>query len=203
MAENLITNAGLELADETARAVRVTTVGPTGLASDGGGVLAAGEAHVGEVGSPTAYLTSTPTLTVASGYTTNDYVGPSTTPASFANAARVSGGKLVIKSLTITDKTTTAAVALELWLFSATVTVPADSAAWSISDADNLLCVGVIPITADKWYASALNKVYSDDSLSKVVKCAATSLFYALVARGVPPAWADQDLALSIGVLQG
>lgn len=179
---------------------------PTVLASDHatiGVTPAAGNLHLGEVDNPTVYVTSTPTLTVGgASYVTGDYIGPSTTPASFANVARVAGGKVTIESLCIVDKTVTAAVALELWLFSATVAVPADSAAWTVSDTDALLCVGVIPIVTTKWYASGANKVYSDDAVAMVVPCAATSLFYAIVTRGTAPAWATGDVQLSLGVKQ-
>lgn len=143
---------------------------------------------------------SAPTLTVAGAYVTGDYIGPSTAPASFASAVRVAGARARVRSLTITDKTVTAAVALEVWLFSATLTVPADNAAWDITDANALLCQGVIPLSTAKWYATASNKVYSDDTLNLVVAPAATALFYALVARGSTPTWVSGDLQLSLGL---
>lgn len=153
----------------------------------------------------TARVTDTPVLSVGGAAADGDYVGPSTTPASFANAVRVSGGTGVIKSITITDKLTDAAVALELWLFSATFTAPTDNEAWAITDAEQLTCLGVIPIATDKWYANGNGKVYSDDTLALVIKPAATSLFYALVARGTTPAWASGaggSLQISLGILQ-
>ncbi len=145
-------------------------------------------------------LTSTPTLSVAGAYATGDYIGPSTAPSSFANVARDSNGRAKLRSLTIVDKTTAAAVALELWLFSATLTVPTDNAAWAISDADALLCQGVIEIPTTRWYASSNNKVFSRDDLNLVVQPAATTLYYALVSRGSTPTWASGDLQLSLGV---
>lgn len=147
------------------------------------------------------YLSTTPAMSVGSAYVTGDYIGTTTSPQSFTNVVRTSGGSAEIRSITISDKNTNAAVALELWLFSATFTAPTDSAAWSISDADALLCVGVIPITTDRWFASSLNKVYSDNNVGLVVSCAATSLFYALVARGTPTL-ANGDLTICLGVAQ-
>jgi hypothetical protein len=150
-----------------------------------------------------AYLTSTPTLSVAGSYATGDYIGPTTTPASFLTVPRTAAGTAIIQSITIIDKTVAAApVALELWLLSATFTAPTDNAAWTITDTEALTVVGVIPITTDRWFANTANRVYSDNNLGFVVTCAATTLFYALVARGTTPTWATGDLQLSLGVIQ-
>lgn len=179
-------------------------------------VLAAGSAIIGKVGidqttpgttdrvtvGAMVDLTVTPTLSVAGAYVTGDYIGQTTTPESFALAVRTTAGSGIVTSLTITDKVTTAAVALELWLFSATFTAPTDNAAWAITDAEALLCVGVIPITTDRWFANSNSKIYSDNNLGLVIKCAATSLFFALVARGTTPTWAAGDLQLTLGIVQ-
>lgn len=179
-------------------------------------VLAASSAIIGKVGvdqttpgttdrvtvGGTVLLTSTPTLSVAGAYATGDYIGPSTTPASFTNVSRTSGYANVIKSLAMIDKVVTAAVALELWLFSATFTAPTDNAAWTVSDADMDNFLGVIPIATTKWYAGTVNKGFSDDTLGLIVAPAVTTIFYALVARGSTPTWASGDLVLKLGVLQ-
>jgi hypothetical protein len=144
-----------------------------------------------------------PTLSVAGAYSTGDYIGQSVTPEAFPLAANKLGGEAIIKSLVISDKTTTAAVALELWLFSQTFVAPTDNAAWAVTDAEALTCVGVIPITTDRWFASSNNKIYSDDSFGLMVECAGTSLFYALVARGTTPSWTAGDLQISLGLLGG
>ena len=175
------------------------------MLSGGAGALmqiAAGEAVIGKTVGVSARPSSTPTLSVGGAAATGDYVGTSTTPQAFANAVRVSAGTGVVKSITITDKLATAAVDMELWLFSATFTAPTDNAAWAISDADQLNCVGVIELDSAKWYANSNGKVFTDHTLGLVIGCAATSLFYALVARGTTPAWATGDLQITIGILQ-
>lgn len=154
-----------------------------------------------QVGGATSLITVTPVLSVAGAYVTGDYIGTTTTPQSFAGVVRTTGGKAIIQSLTVIDKVTTAAVALELWLLSATFTAPTDNAAWAITDAEALTVQGVIPITTDKWYASSNNKVYTDSNIGLIVTCAATSLFMALVARGSTPTWASGDLQVTIGVI--
>lgn len=172
------------------------------LIVDSAAAQAAGENHLGAVGSPTAFVTSTITFSVGGAGATGDYMGTTTAPQSFAGVARVSGGKSVIKSICITDRLTTAAVALELWVFGATFTAPTDNAAWAITDAHRELCQGVIAIETGRWYADSNGKVYSDDRLGLVVAPTATALFYALVARGTTPAWATADVVLNLGVLQ-
>lgn len=156
----------------------------------------------GNVGGFTAYVSSTVTMSVAGAYATGDYMGTSTTPQSFSNAVRTSGGTGIIRSITISDKITTANVSMELWLFSATFTAPTDNAAWAISDAEALTVLHVIPISTSGWYASANNQVYCDNTLAIPIKPSATSLFYALVARGTTPAFASGDLTINLGILQ-
>lgn len=162
----------------------------------------AGENHIGSVGGNTAIVTSTVVMSAAGAYATGDYMGTTTTPQAFTSAVRVSGGTGIIKSVFISDKITTANVAMELWLFSATFGAPTDNAAWAISDAEALTVLGVIPIAVANWYASANNQVYSDNTLSIPIKPAATSLFYALVARGTTPAFTSSDLTIGLGILQ-
>lgn len=149
-----------------------------------------------------ALLTSTPTLSVAGAYATGDYIGPSTSPTSFSAAVIEAGAKARLVSLAIVDKATAAAVALELWLFSATFTAPNDNAAWAITDAHAAMCQGVIEIPTTRWYASSNNKVFSRDDLNLIVQPSGTALFYALVSRGSTPTWASGDLALTLGVEQ-
>lgn len=134
----------------------------------------------------TASIPVSVTLTVGATYATGDHVGTSGTPISFANAARVAGGSGKIVSLVISDPAASTAAALELWLFNATVTPPADSAAWTISDADSLKLVGVIPIPTTAQFASALNGNMSVNNINLQYTCAATTLFGCLVTRGAP-----------------
>ncbi len=167
----------------------------------------ASENHIGSVGGNTVVVTSTVVMSVAGAYATGDYMGTTTSPQSFSNAVRVSGGTGIIKSLFISDKITTANVNMELWLFSQTFVAPTDNAAWAISDAEALTVLGVIPIPTvaaaqTGWYASSNNQVYCDATISIPIKLSATSLFYALVARGTTPAFTSLDLTIGLGILQ-
>ena len=90
-------------------------------------------------------------------------------------------------------------VALELWLFSATVTPAAANAAHSISDAHAALCVGVI--SSGPYYASALNSVSVAKGVALPFKCAATTLFGILVTRGAPT-YTASGLTVSLQISQ-
>jgi hypothetical protein len=162
-------------------------------------VIQAGENHIGAVGGNTVSILVTPTLTTHASYIANDFVGTDATPMTFAGATRLAAGSGIIQSAELIDYALQS-VAAELWLFNATVTAPADSAAWSISDADSLKCIGVIPFST--YYASALNSVSQVDNIGKAfVLPAGTSLFGCLVTRGAP-AYASGDVSVRLVVLQ-
>lgn len=149
------------------------------------------------------HITVTPTLTVHANYAANDYVGTSGAPMTFSNAARVAGGSGLVLGCVVVDGAAQS-IAGELWLFDATVTPPADSAAWSISDADAKKCIGVIP--TGTYYASALNSVAPSDPAGEGpirFNCAAASqdIYGCFVTRGAPT-YADGDLTFRLAVMQ-
>lgn len=128
---------------------------------------------------PSVVVSATPTLDTSI-YASGDSLH--TTVISFANAVRATGGTGTIRKMVIIDKDVQS-IALELWLFSATVTPAAANAAHSISDADAALCIGVIP--SGTYYASALNSI-AVSSPTLPILVAATTLFGILVTRGTP-----------------
>ncbi len=150
----------------------------------------------------TTISSSTVVMSVAGAYATGDYMGTSLVPQYFQDAVRDGSKTGVVKSIVISDKITTTNVAMELWLFSTSFTAPTDNGAWTINDAEALTCLGVIPIATTGWYASGANQIYSDSTLSTVIKCDTNNLYYALVARGTTPAFTSLDLTISLGILQ-
>ena len=146
-------------------------------------------------------VTNSPVLTVAANYVANDYVGTNSVPMTFANCARVVGGSGYIISALLVDYALQS-VSTELWLFSATVTPPLDSAAWTITDAHSALCIGVIPFTT--YYASAVNSVSMgtiNNPIGFVCAAASQDLYGCLVTRGAP-AYASLDLTVKLGIMQ-
>lgn len=106
----------------------------------------------------------------------------------FADVVAQNGQSGVISKMTVIDKDAQG-IDLELWLFNATVTIPAADAAWSISDADAAKCVGIIRTATDGvWFASALNKIGQVRNLNLPFKCDAADvdLYGAIVTRGTP-----------------
>lgn len=186
-----------------------------GSAAVGSVTLGAGSAVAGKVGidqttpgttdrvtqGGLVRVSSTIVMSVAGQYATGDYIGTTTTPQSFASAVRSSGSTGRIRSINIHDKNIAdAAVAMELWLYSATFTAPTDNAAWTI--ADGVTCQAIISLPTTSWFSSGANKEFCLGGLDIVVQPAATSLFYALVARGTTPTWASADLTIDLGIEQ-
>ena len=181
------------------------TLGQKAMSASMAVVIASDQSAIsmtGNVGGYTTLVQSTVVMSVAGSYATGDYMGTSTTPQSFASAVRTSGGTGVIKSLIISDKITTANVAMELWILDRTYTAPTDNAAWDLSDPNMLFVQAVIPISTAGWYASSAGQVYVDGTLSIPIKSNGTTLFYALVARGTTPSFTSADLTVTISILQ-
>lgn len=145
-------------------------------------------------------VAATPTLTVHAGYVAGDYVGTSAAPTTFTNCARVEGAGGYILSAMIIDYAKQK-VAGELWLFDSDPTPPADSAAWSIADADALRLVGIIPVST--YYDSALNSVGQSDAQQIAFRCASGSrnLYGCFVTRGAPT-YADGDLTFVLRIVR-
>lgn len=164
--------------------------------------LTASENVIGKVAGNATVVTVAPVLTVAATYVTGDYVGTSSAPMTFSSCARVAGGTGLVTSCMLIDYGLQS-IAGELWLFDATVTTPADSAAWSLSDADMAKCIGVIPFST--YYASALNSVSFGAPASSPIgfKCgtALRELYGCFVTRGAPT-YASGSLTFRLNVMQ-
>lgn len=176
-----------------------------GTVSISGGTISVPSSTVttGNIGGFTALSSSTITMSVAGSYATGDYMGTSTTPQTFTNVCRTSGGTGIIKGIVASDKIVTANVAMELWLFSATFTAPTDNAAWAISDAEATTFIGVISLETSNWKATSNNQVYYDDAFSIPFDLpTGTTIYYALVARGTTPSFTSGDLSITLGILQ-
>ena len=158
--------------------------------------LGAGELHIGNIGAEGDTLVQKPVVT-AGAYQVNDAVGGLLT---FANAARVSGGGGVIKSLIIVDDALQSPQ-LELWLFNQTFTAIADNAAWDPTEADLENLVGVITTDNGAWFATASHSA-ADVEASKRYDLAGTSLFGQLVTREIFTPAAIDDITVKMGVLQ-
>lgn len=148
--------------------------------------------HMVAAGQEIFTTSSTPVLTVHANYAAGDYVGTSASSMTFTNMARIAGGCGYIVSAMVIDAAKQS-VSGELWLFDSDPTPPNDSAAWTITDADALRLVGIIPLST--YYAAATNSVAQSDAQQIAFKCASGSrdLRGCFVTRGAPT-YADGDL---------
>jgi hypothetical protein len=121
----------------------------------------------------------TPTVTIPTGtgsWVTGDVMASQMTLAGAVSSAAGSG---VIEKAMVFDNNANL-LAFDLYLYSATVTLAADSAAWAPSDADNALCVATVKFPAPEQ--NSLNRL-GYVATSENINCAATSLFITMVAR--------------------
>jgi hypothetical protein len=137
------------------------------------------------VGGQTIVITTTPTLTESSSYVSGDYIGTTSDEMEFANCALYAGGGGWISGAVLIDYALQS-VACELWIFDTAITAPADSAAWTVTDAMAKTLVCVIPFST--YYASAANSIAMNADNPRKFICASgsTSLYGAIVTRGAP-----------------
>ena len=156
---------------------------------------------LGKSGGIATQVDVTPVLTVHATYVTGDYVGTSGVAGIIAGAARIAGGTGVIKSAVLVDYAKQS-VNGEIWVFDSAPTPPADSAAWTLSDADAKKCIGIIPF--DTHFISAVNGITQMQGNYNIgFKCAtgSTSLYFCYVTRG-SPAYASGDLTFRFNIWQ-
>jgi hypothetical protein len=138
-------------------------------------------------------------MTSGASYVTGDFIGLDGVPLEFAGAgANVGQGGAIIGAVFTNE--VAESIACELWLYDTAVTPPADSAAWTLSDAHAKRAICVIPVTT--WYLSGANAQAnaSPDSYS-AYKCLAgsTSIYGCLVARGT---FTSPVITIRLSVLQ-
>lgn len=116
--------------------------------------------------------------TATTAYTAGDTVG---TLITVANAARVTGGGGVIVGVTLIDQSDIIGP-YDVLFFDSTVTLAADNAAFTISDADSLKLVAILQLPGS--FDIGANRVAQSYNLAIPYVCAGgTSLFAALITR--------------------
>ena len=89
--------------------------------------------------------------------------------------------------------------ALDLFFFDRSVTVAADNAAASFSDADMAFCLGVVNILAADYDDNAANSIATVAIDFPVMSFTADAFLYmAIVSRGTPDYVAATDLVISV-----
>lgn len=140
-------------------------------------------------------ISVTPTIT-AGAYSAGDAVGGLLT---FSNAARASGGSIVIEAAVLIDYDQELAP-IELVLFDRTFTNTADNSPFDPSDADLANVVGVIPFST--YYSFNDNSVAPRSALGLAAKLNGTDLFGQLVVRTAPTYTATSDISVILHIIQ-
>jgi len=158
--------------------------------------IAAGETHIGQMGSESITVIVTPTVT-AGIYIAGDCVGG---VMEFANASRLAGGGGIVKNLIIVDDAGQDSN-LELWLFNQTITPIGDANPWVCTEAELHNLVAIISSTDGSWFATGTPSALAVE-VSQQYTCVATSLFGQLVTRDTPTFAAIDDVSCILGLLQ-
>lgn len=122
-----------------------------------------------------------PSVTIPTGtgsWVTGDVM---TSQMTLTGALSANAGSGVIEKVMVFDNND-ALLAFDLYVYSASVTLAADSAAWAPSDADNALCVATVKFPAPE--DNSANRLgYISSSENVFSGAASTSLFVTMVAR--------------------
>lgn len=143
-----------------------------------------------------------PVLSVAATYVTGDYVGTSSACQTFSGCAAQAGAGGYVLGATLIDGAKQS-IAGELWIFDGIPTLPLDSAAFTVSDADAAKVVCVLPFST--YYASAVNSISmaqpGGGPARFVCGAAVQELYGAFVTRG-SPVYASLDLTFKLSIVQ-
>ncbi len=161
-----------------------------------GEAVIAGENHIGQVGVDGTEIVLIPTIT-AGAYTSGDALGGLLT---FANAARISGGRGVVTKVVIVDDDNELQP-IDLVLFNQTFTATGDNDAFAPSEADLENCIGHISIAATDYASFSANAEATKRNVGFDYKLAATSLFGQMVIRDTGGYAATDDLTVKITVI--
>ena len=171
---------------------------------DGKG-LPAGERHIGEVGQSLVISSVTVLVDLAADYAALDYCGTPSTLLSFANAARVAGGKGCVRSAMFVDRGDVEAP-VSLILFSTTTvsTTLTDNGALVVDDRDVDLIVGVISCATTDYRDLNTSQVAwkKDQNIYFDLPGTTTTLYGLVQADGAWNAGAANDLGISLQIEQ-
>lgn len=163
------------------------------------GAIAAGEAHVGQVGGHTALASVTFSLDT-SAYASGDLIAET---QAVAGAFRVTDGTGVLASVTLNDKDDQG-VALYIVILDANVSLGTENAAPSISDANADSILGIVAVATSDWIDLGGCKVANIRGINLPVKAASgtTSLYIGLVNSTGTPTFTASGVTARLGILQ-
>jgi hypothetical protein len=160
--------------------------------------LPAGEAHVGEAGSPADVVYVTPTLDT-SAYTAGDVLFDT---AAVAGALRVSGGKAKLVSVTVLDEDDQAAATLDLYFFRSNVSLGTVNGAPNVSDANARECLGWVPVAVADWKDVGTSKIACVRNVNLMLKATTGTTVYVAGVTGGTPTQTAAGIRIALGLEQ-
>lgn len=159
--------------------------------------IAAGENHIGQVGSPGDTIDVTLTLDT-SAYGAGDVLADT---QAVTNAVRVNGGRAILQSLVVIDEDDQGA-AMDVYLLDANNSLGTENAAPSVSDANARAILGVVSIAAADYKDLGGVKVANIKAIGLALEStgATRDLYLAVVTQGTPTHTASGVL-LRLGLL--
>lgn len=161
--------------------------------------ISAGEAYLGQAGSPGDVIAFTATVEAAA-YADGDLLFDATSVADFV---RINGGRAIIQSVTVYDKGDQG-VAFDLFSSPVTVDFGTVNSASSISDADAILGVQrVCRVETADYIDLGGVRLATVTNLGIMVEAdsASRAIFLAAITRGAPTYASTSDLVMRIGVI--
>ena len=144
--------------------------------------IAAGETHIGAVGASDTVVTITCSLPVGA-LTAGDVAFDT---QEIANAARVSGGVVILQSVTLLAKDDNPAP-IDLVFLDAATSIGTEDSAVSIADADAEDILGIVSIATTDYVDLVNSQVATKSGIGLEMKAgASTSLYVAGITRGMP-----------------
>jgi len=142
-------------------------------------------------------ISQTPTIT-AGLYSGGDALGGLLTFAQMTNAQ----GTGIVTSFIVIDEGAQSA-ALDLVLFDQTFTATADNSAFTVSDADAVNIIGVVPVVAGDYVDMMASDTATVKNIGLAFKARNTgTIFGQLVTRGTPTYAATDDITVKLVVEQ-
>lgn len=135
---------------------------------------------------------------ISPAYSAKDNIGGA---LDFVNAARASGGTVVIQSIQLVDIDHQDS-AMDLVFFDRVITAPTDNAAFAPTNAELRECIGLISVAATDWHDMNTNSVAAYNNVGLEAVLNGTDLFGYLVSRGTPTYTTVASLTVMVTVLQ-
>jgi len=160
--------------------------------------------HAGQVGGNSAFPSAAIAVTTSGAYSSGDVMGASVTFSGCFRSTDIMSG--ILQSVVVTDLSTAAQSAIDLWLFQTvtTGTTYTNDSALTLADADIAKLVAKVSISSGDYYQFANNAAAVVSNLGLPIRATTgTGLTGVAICRSTGPQYASTgDLNVTLGILQ-